>query len=79
MAFSQKKEQLYLKTEALGVGPGASLLQAEDIMWFPKLKHQKNKFYDQKHVQASNIERESLGLLHGLKNSITTASPMKSV
>ena len=32
MAFYSEKEQLYLETDVLGVGPETSLLQARDII-----------------------------------------------
>ena len=35
MAFCSKKEQLYLETDALGMGLRASLLQVRDGMQFP--------------------------------------------
>ena len=36
MAFCNEKEQLYLETDMLGVGLGASLLQVRDRMWLSK-------------------------------------------
>ena len=34
MVFYNEKEQLYLETDALCVGQGASPLQVRDKMWF---------------------------------------------
>ena len=34
MEFYNEKEQLYLETDAMVVGLGASLLQVRDEMWF---------------------------------------------
>ena len=38
MTLYKKKEQLFLETNTLGVGLGASLLQARDGMQFPKVE-----------------------------------------
>ena len=45
MMFYNEKEQLYLKTDALGVGLGECLIQARDRMWFPR-KEACNNFRD---------------------------------
>ena len=36
MVFYNEKEQLYLETDASGVGLGASVLHMRDRMWFPR-------------------------------------------
>ena len=40
--FCNENEQLYLETDALGVGLGASLLQTVDDMQFPRSKTPNN-------------------------------------
>ena len=72
LTFCNEKEEIYLETDAVGVGLGASLLQVRDGMWFPT-KHWKIQHYSQQYLQKksltktetqySNIEREALGIL----------------
>ena len=69
----------------LGVGLGASLLQVMDRMWFPKNEVPNNAAHCPMAFESKgptsgstcyrNIEREVLGILHGLDNFTTTASP----
>ena len=67
MTFYNEKEQLYLETDASGVGLGASPLQARDGMWFSTVA---NTIHKQSLTSAethySNIEREVLNIQHGL-------------
>ena len=71
-----------------GVALGASNLQVRNGMWFLR-KETRNTavlrptMFTSKSLTSvgthnSNIEREALGIFHGLENFITTASPTKS-
>ena len=67
----------YLETDASGIGHGASLLQTRDGMTCPKdialdytilrLIVFANKGLASAEQRYSNIKREALGILHGLK------------
>ena len=77
MEFYNGKEQLYLETNPLGVGLGASLLQVRDSMWFQRKEILNNaslwliafmiKSITSVETQYSSTEREALGILHGLE------------
>ena len=77
MAFYEK-EELYLETDALGMGLGASLLQVKDGMWFPGNKASDiaviwpitfvNKSLTSAKNQHNLIDRKALGIQHGLEN-----------
>ena len=66
--------------DASGVGLGTTLLQTRDGMIYPKDSTPDNtilqpiafasKSLTSAEHRYSNIEREALGILHGLKNSI---------
>ena len=47
MAFHNEKEQLYLETDASGVGHSASFMKARDGMYFQETKHWTMKCYGQ--------------------------------
>ena len=76
MAFYNEKEQLYLETDVSGVSLRASLLPVRDKMWLPRNKAPDNAalwtvaFVSKSLISAeiwySNIEREALGILHGI-------------
>ena len=76
MKFYDGTQPMYLQTDASGVGLGAALLQARNDMRCPRDKAP-NKRHTQTHCLASkasqvqkkrcsNIERQTLGILHRL-------------
>ena len=77
MAFYNKKEQLYLEKDVLGVSLGVSLLQASDRMQFPRNETPNNvvlwpivfanKNLTSAETDHSSIEREALGTPHDLE------------
>ena len=77
MVVYNVKEQLYLETYALGVGLRTSLLQERSRLWFPRNEAFNNavlrpisfvsKNLTSTEVCYSNIEREVLGIVHGLE------------
>ena len=75
MALYSAKEQLYLETNALGVGLGASLLKGRDRMWFLRNEAPDNaalvafvtKSLTSAETHYSNIETEALGILNDLE------------
>ena len=83
MKFYKETQPLYLETDASGVGLGAALLQTRSGTSCPRDKALDNsilrpstfasKSLSSAERRYSNIERKALGILHRLKNSITTA------
>ena len=80
--FYDDSKPLYLETDASGVGLGVSLLQtwggptcqkdtAPDNTILCPIAFASKSLTGAGH-RYSNIEREALGILHGLKNSIIT-------
>ena len=79
MKFYDETKPLYLKTDASGVGLGTALLQTRDGTTCPKDIVPDNtilrpitfasKSLTNAEQRYSNIEREALGILHGLKKS----------
>ena len=77
MAFYYEKEQLYVETNDSGVGLGASVLQAKDDLQFPSNEAPGKavlwpvisviKSLTSAETHHSNIEREALGIPHGLE------------
>ena len=75
--FYNKKEALYLKMDASGVGLEAGLLQVRDRMWFCRNEAPDNVAmcpiafgslsFTSAEMRYSNIEREARGILHGFK------------
>ena len=77
MKFYNSSKPLYLETDALGIGLGAALLQLHDntvcqvgvapqnITLHPIALTSKSRTGVER--RYSNIEREALGLLHGLE------------
>ena len=85
MTFYDVNEPQSLDTDTLGISIGAGLLQVRDRMNFPKDTAPGNtilipialasKSISSAETSYSNIEREKLGILYGLQNSITIALP----
>ena len=77
MTFYNEKEQLYPDTDILGSGLGESLPQARNRMQFPRNEAPDNIALQPTALASkslistencySNIEREVLGILHGLE------------
>ena len=77
MAFYNKKEQLYLEIDALGIALEAGLLQMRDDMQFLRNEAPDNaelqliaftsKSFISAETHNSNIERDALVILHGLE------------
>ena len=77
MAFYNKKEQLYLETNVLGVSSGVHLLKMRDIIWFLRNEASDNAvlwpitFASKSLTSTENcykkIERKVLGMLHDHK------------
>ena len=77
MRFYNEKEQLQLETDVSGVRFGTGLLYTRDGMCFPKDKACGNsdlqstaltsKSLTSTETHLSNIEREPLGILHGIE------------
>ena len=75
--FYNKTKPLYLETDMSGIGLGATLLQTRDGTTCPKDIALDNTFlrpiiFASKSLTSvecrySNIEREALGILHGLE------------
>ena len=78
MLFYNEKQQLYLEIDASGVILVASVLQMRDRRWFPRNEAPDNTVLQPKtfasksltsaETSYNNIEREALGILHGLEN-----------
>ena len=88
MAFYNEKEQLYLETDALGIILGESLLQVRVGIWLPRNEASDNpvlcpiafasKSLSNIETDYSNMERESLGIFHGLEKFATSPLSMRS-